>query len=668
MGTLTSPALSRPATPLDERYRIRRVSQQNSVSQQHSPVGIPRDGSIMSASRIIIPATPTVSEASMSPYMYSQGHLFGAPMTCLQTNLSPISENTVPGQASDTQDSSSPSNSSSPSTSVSTQEDLVYIEPEAIGRKQCEHDDCQDEIKSWNVENNKDVVITTVVDDTLQQAKNVIKAECQPDQHIEILPGSAAKDDGERLAFRSFTEPDNNSWTAVEPRLVEVDTFDYVSAYYGREASIGNGANVFEHIADESESEPSEYCYDDDQMTDVEDYEVSEDEDAADEKMDWTTHLAYNYMIGPDLADELAESTLNDTSVMSNSGGKDEKSALGSPVTAPASAHTNDGADITTCEPQPEQLGQDAIVLFDGSKVPMGCTCGTGSGETPTTASSSETFPFSRYPQIDYHDEGCPASFAGGYHCLPMILLQKAIDAELQFSHSLPSTEFVDGMLCPKSRGDGEGDDEGEEERNTSRPPSAASRATSRHSRSSLRTARMFIEGIEFADPVQLSLEMPRQPEAVFLYPSWHSSLPIPLARPRAPRVPGRRPRLTIRPPGSPKESRGYDDEEIPLWWRYLIFPLVSIFSSRVTRDTPYVFWLRQNPKVETPLAEATTSPERRLEAELRRQKLLWNVMGILLTGVLLGGVVAGVAIYYFGRGGDPGILTAKHTAAAATQ
>ncbi|KAK9370061.1 hypothetical protein V1509DRAFT_398202 [Lipomyces kononenkoae] len=660
MGTLTSPALSSPATTLDERYRIRRVSQQISAVQQRSPVGIPCDVSIMPAGKLIISATP-VPEGSMPPYVYPQGQMFDGYPTYLQSNLSPISENTVPGPTSESQDSSSPSYSSSPSTPVSTPEDVACIEPEAIEHKNGEDDDCEDEVKSWNVESKNDSVVVTF-EASIPHATEC-KAQWLREQHIEILPGSAAKDEEERLAFRNFTEPDNSSWKAVEPKLVDVDPFDYVSAYYGRQASIDNGANVFEHIVDESESEPSEYYYDEDQMTDVEDYEVSEDEYAVqqDEKMAWNTHLTCNSEIGPnENPDELAESTLKDISMAFNSGRKDEQSALRSPAVAPASAHANDdGTDIMSCESQSEQDGQDAIVLFDGSKVQMACTCGTGSGETPTTAGSSGSFPFSYYPQIDLHDEACPASFAGGYHCLPMILLQKAIDGDSQFSQSFPSTEFLDSMLSVKSR---ECDEE--EERRTSRPPSSASRTTSGHSRSSLRTARMFLEGIEFAEPVQLSLEMPPKPEPVFLYPSWQSSASIPLARPK---VPGQRPRLTIHPPESAKESSRYD-EEIPLWWRYLIFPLVSIFSSRVTRHAPCRFWLQESTKIETPLAEATTLPERRLEAELRRQKLLWNVMGILLTGVLLGGVIAGVVIYYFGRGGDPGILAAKHAAAGAAQ
>ncbi|KAK9448842.1 uncharacterized protein V1518DRAFT_418358 [Limtongia smithiae] len=58
-----------------------------------------------------------------------------------------------------------------------------------------------------------------------------------------------------------------------------------------------------------------------------------------------------------------------------------------------------------------------------------------------------------------------------------------------------------------------------------------------------------------------------------------------------------------------------------------------------------------------TPLTEEM-APERLLAAELRRQRVLWNVLGVLVAGVLLGGVVAGVAIYYFGRGGDPAATT----------
>ncbi|KAK9389861.1 hypothetical protein V1515DRAFT_592053 [Lipomyces mesembrius] len=656
MGTLSSPALSSPATPLDERYRIRRISQPTSVAHQQSPVGSPRDTSIMSASRLTIPATRT-SEGSMSPYIYSQGHVVGANMTYLQSNFSPVSENNIPGLTNDNQDSSSPSYSSSLSTSVSSPCDIAHIEPEELEHRYRGRDEYDDKVKSLIFDNRKDFVVA-IFDDPPRAAKEVAKAEVETEQPLELLSGSVAKDEGERFAFRSFTEPDNDNWMAIEPKPVEVDNFDYLSAYYGRQASIGNGANVFENIVDESESEPSDYYYDDDQMTDVDDYDVLEDDYARPmaEKMGRLAPPSYNPAIQTnEMVDESPDTPFREISVASDSTGKEEKSALGISVIAPVGAHTMHTTDLNFSEPQPEYYGKDSIVLFDGSKVPIRCTCGAVNGETPITAGTSGSFPFSWYPQMDSHADGCLVSVAGGYQCLPMIILQKLTDADPPFNQSLPSPEFLDSMLSFKSRDCNEGD------RNISRPSSSASRGKTEDPRASLRTARDHLEGIEFTDPVQLSMKMPPQPEPVFLSPSWKSSLSIPYARPK---IPGR-PRLVIYPPESPTESNRYSDET-PLWWRYIIFPVVSIFSSRVTRDAPCHFWLRTRTKVETPLAEATTSPERRLEAELRRQKLLWNVMGILLTGVLLGGVVAGVVIYYFGRGGDPGVLAGKHAAAGA--
>ncbi|KAK9429192.1 hypothetical protein V1505DRAFT_374741 [Lipomyces doorenjongii] len=656
MGTLSSPALSSPATPLDERYRIRRISQPTSIAHQQSPVGIPPDTSIMSASRLTIPATLT-SESSMSPYIYSHGHVVAPNMTYLQSNFSPVSENIIPGLTNDNQDSSSPSYSSSQSTSVSSPCDMVHIEPEELEHKYRGRDEYDDEVKSRILDNRKDFIVA-IFDDPPRAAKKVAKAEVETEQPLELLPGSLAKDESERFAFRSFTEPDNNNWTAIEPKPVEVDNFDYLSAYYGRQDSIGNEANVFDHTVDESESEPSEYYYDDDQMTEVDDYDVLEDDYARPmaEKVGRHAPSSYNPTLQThEMIDESPDTTFREISVASVPTGKEEKSALRISVIAPVDAHTMRTTDLNFSEPQPEYYGKDSIVLFDGSKVPIRCTCGAVNGETPTTAGTSGSFPFSWYPQTDSHADGCLASVAGGYHCLPMIILQKLTDSDPSFDQSLPSPEFLDSMLNVKSRDCDEGD------RNISRPSSSASRGKTEDSRAFLRTARDHLEGIEFTDPVQLSLKMPPQPEPVFLSPSWQSSLSIPYARPK---VPGR-PRLMIYPPESLTESNRYDDET-PLWWRYIIFPVVSIFSSRVTRDAPCQFWLRTRTKVETPLAEATTSPERRLEAELRRQKLLWNVMGILLTGVLLGGVVAGVVIYYFGRGGDPGVLAGKHTAAGA--
>ncbi|KAK9488539.1 hypothetical protein V1527DRAFT_456935 [Lipomyces starkeyi] len=655
MGTLSSPALSSPATPLDERYRIRRISQPTSAAHQQSPVGILRDTSIMSASRLIIPATLT-SEGSMSPYTYSQGHVVAANMTYLQSNLSPVSENVIPGLTNDNQDSSSPSYSSSQSTSVSSPCDIAHIEPEEREHKYRGRDEYDDEVKSQVLDNKKDFVVA-IFDDPPCVALKFAKAKVETEQPIEMLPGSVAKDEGERIAFRSFTEPDNDNWMAIEPKPVEADNFDYLSAYYTRQASIGNGANVFEHMVDESESEPSDYYYDDDQMTDVDDYDDLEDDYARPiaEKMARHAPSSYNPAIQThEKVNESPDTTFRDLSIASVSTGKEKKSALKISVIAPVGAHTIT-SDLNFSEPQPGYYGEDSIVLFDGSKVPIRCTCGAVNGETPTTAGTSGSFPFSCYPQTDSHADGCLVSVGGGYHCLPMIILQKLTDADPPFDQSPPSPEFVDSMLSFKGRDCNEGDG------NISRPSSSAGRGKTEDLRASLRTARNHLEGIEFKDPVQLSLQMPPEPEPVFLSPSWQSSPSIPYARPK---VPGR-PRLTIYPPESPTESDRYSDET-PLWWRYIIFPVVSIFSSRVTRDAPCHFWLRTRTKVETPLAEATTSPERRLEAELRRQKLLWNVMGILLTGVLLGGVVAGVVIYYFGRGGDPGVLAGKHAAAGA--
>ncbi|KAK9377889.1 uncharacterized protein V1513DRAFT_435500 [Lipomyces chichibuensis] len=654
MGTLSSPVLSSPATPLDERYRIRRISQSTSAAHQQSPVGIPRDSSIMSASRLIIPAT-LPPEGSVPPYLYSQGHVVGANMTYPQSNFSPVSENIIPGLTNDNQDSSSPSNSSSLSTSVSSPCDIAHIKVEELEHKFRGHDEHDDEVKPRIFENEKDFVVA-IFDDPPRAIKKVTKAEAELEQPTEIFPGSVAKDEGERFAFRSFTEPDNNIWMAIEPKPVEVDNFDYLSAYYGRQASIGNGANVFEHIVDESESEPSEYYYDDDQMTDVDDYDVLVDDYARPMAEKVGPHSLSSYYPAIQMqekVDESLDTTFREISVGSVSTGKEEKSASKISVEAPVGAHTICTTDLNFSEPQPEYYGEDSIVLFDGSKVPIRCTCGAVNGETPTTAGTSGSFPFSCYPQTDLHADGCLVSVGGGYHCLPMIILQKLTDSDPPFDQSPPSPEFVDSMLGFKSRDCDEG------ARNISRSASSASRGKSEEPRASRRTAGNHLEGIEFTDPVQLSLQLPPPPEPVFLSPSWQSSPSIPYARAK---VPGR-PRLTIYPPQSPTESNRYSDET-PLWWRYIIFPVVSIFSSRVTRDAPCQFWLRTGTKVETPLAEATTSPERRLEAELRRQKLLWNVMGILLTGVLLGGVVAGVVIYYFGRGGDPGVLAGKHAAA----
>ncbi|KAJ8104026.1 hypothetical protein POJ06DRAFT_235001 [Lipomyces tetrasporus] len=651
MDTLTSPALSSPATPMDERCRLRRISQPTSAVQQHPPVGIARDISIMSASRLIIPATPTSEDQDPTspPYMYSQGYVFSANMMYLQSNFSPVSENSIP----EDQDSASPSYSSSQSTSASSPGEVAHIEGEDLEPKNNRHGEYDAAPKRFGSKNDFVVVI---VDSPLPSPKKVEAREVDIVKTIGILPGSAAKDEGERLAFGSFTEPVNDNWTAIESKPTEMDdNFDYASAYYGRQATIGDGANVFEHISSESESEPSEHYFDDDQVTVDDDYDILEDDYAspiaeklADPRCDIEIQIREKF-------DEFADTTLKEISVPCIASEKEEKSVS---ATASVDSQAAQTTDPSRSEPQPEHCGKDTIVLFDGASAPVRCTCGSTNGDTPTTAGTSGSFPFAHYPETDSHDEECLVPFAGGYHCLPTILLQKVTDSDTSLNQSLTSPDFVDSIVSFKSR------DYDEEERNVSRPSSAATSRppASEDQQVSAPQAKDHLDGIAFTDPVQLSLQIPKPPEPVFLSLSWQPATAAPYARPK---LPGR-PRLLIEPPESIAESHRYGDET-PLWWRYIVFPLVSLFSSRITRDAPSRFWLRANSKVETPLAEATTSPERRLEAELRRQKLLWNVMGILLTGVLLGGVVAGVVIYYFGRGGDPGVLGAgKHAAAGA--
>ncbi|ODQ75669.1 hypothetical protein LIPSTDRAFT_68287, partial [Lipomyces starkeyi NRRL Y-11557] len=112
----------------------------------------------MSASRLIIPATLT-SEGSMSPYIYSQGHVVAADMTYLQSNFSPVSENIIPGLTNDNQDSSSPSYSSSQSTSVSSPCDIAHIELEEREHKYRGRDEYDDEVKSQILDNKKDFVV-----------------------------------------------------------------------------------------------------------------------------------------------------------------------------------------------------------------------------------------------------------------------------------------------------------------------------------------------------------------------------------------------------------------------------------------------------------------------------------------------------------------------------
>ncbi|KAK9319743.1 hypothetical protein V1517DRAFT_331541 [Lipomyces orientalis] len=656
MDTLTSPALSSPATPMDERCRLRRISQPTSAVQQHPPVGIARDTSIMSVSRLIIPTTPTSEDPTSPPYMYSQGYVFSTNMMYLQSNFSPVSENSNPGD----QDSASPTYSSSQSTSASSPGDVAHIEPGDPECKSNGHGEYDNVTAPKRFDRKKDFVVV-IVDSPPSSPKKVAAPEVDLVKTTSILPGWAAKDEGERLAFGSFTEPVNDNWTAIEPKPAEVDdNFDYASAYYGRQATIGDGANVFEHITEESESEHSDYYFDDDQVTVDDDYDILED--------DYASPIAEKRLADPgcdieiqirEKFDEFADTTLKEISVPCIASEKEEKSALNVSATASVDSQAAHTTDPTRSEPQPEHCGKDTIVLFDGASAPASCTCGSTNGDSPTTGGTSGSFPFSHYPETDSHADGCLIHFAGGYHCLPTILLQKGTDSDTSLNQSLTSPDFVDSIVSFKSR------DYDEEERNVSRPSSAATSRppAAEDQQVSVPPAKDHLDGIAFTDPVQLSLQIPKPPEPVFLSPSWQPATAIPYARPK---LPGR-PRLLIQPPDeSAAESNRYADET-PLWWRHIIFPLVSLFSSRVTRDAPSRFWLRANSKVETPLAEATTSPERRLEAELRRQKLLWNVMGILLTGVLLGGVVAGVVIYYFGRGGDPGVLAAgKHAAASA--
>ncbi|KAK9454163.1 hypothetical protein V1511DRAFT_512113 [Dipodascopsis uninucleata] len=96
-------------------------------------------------------------------------------------------------------------------------------------------------------------------------------------------------------------------------------------------------------------------------------------------------------------------------------------------------------------------------------------------------------------------------------------------------------------------------------------------------------------------------------------------------------------------------------EEEESHWSSYLLFPFLAVFG-RAPGQSRFLKSSKEG-AAQTLLSSVTTTPEEQLEAEMRRQKLLWNVFGILLTGILLGGVVAGVLIYYFGRGGDPGVL-----------
>ncbi|KAK9467374.1 hypothetical protein V1512DRAFT_261050 [Lipomyces arxii] len=157
-------------------------------------------------------------------------------------------------------------------------------------------------------------------------------------------------------------------------------------------------------------------------------------------------------------------------------------------------------------------------------------------------------------------------------------------------------------------------------------------------------------DNIALADVQLLSPNMLPLPNSAYLKPSWKSSAQAKI--PSGPRV---------NASSSECDTDSFDSDSSPLWWRYLIYPLAAVFTSRVSRDSPSKFWTRSgSPKPETPLVEAKALPEHKLEAEIRRQKLIWNVMGVLLTGILLGGVAAGVAIYYFGKGGDPGVLSTR--------
>ncbi|KAK9479680.1 hypothetical protein V1514DRAFT_14232 [Lipomyces japonicus] len=81
-------------------------------------------------------------------------------------------------------------------------------------------------------------------------------------------------------------------------------------------------------------------------------------------------------------------------------------------------------------------------------------------------------------------------------------------------------------------------------------------------------------------------------------------------------------------------------------FWRYFKYPFVIIFSDCLGRPLISCFNLSARERTNAgTMLDSTTSPERKLEANLRRKKILWKVMGILFVAILLGGVIAGVVI-----------------------
>ncbi|KAK7205957.1 hypothetical protein BZA70DRAFT_277521 [Myxozyma melibiosi] len=106
--------------------------------------------------------------------------------------------------------------------------------------------------------------------------------------------------------------------------------------------------------------------------------------------------------------------------------------------------------------------------------------------------------------------------------------------------------------------------------------------------------------------------------------------------------------------------------EEVPFWWRYLVYPFYSLLPRKTFFNTPERAWHRRlGHTVETQLTEET-SPERQLAISMRRQKVMWNVLGLVFTGVLLGGVIAGVAVYFYGPGAEGGLVLGKYASVSA--
>ncbi|KAK9380380.1 uncharacterized protein V2V93DRAFT_370511 [Kockiozyma suomiensis] len=443
------------------------------------------------------------------------------------------------------------------------------------------------------------------------------------------------------------------------------DNFDYASAYYGRVAS---GDKIFDSGVDaESECDSTDGDNLRVEINTPSDREMVDISSAENNSPSWIPSECDNGLPGavndekPVKSRPMALSV--DVSARAADQSKPKSPILLSSSSSSEAVHT--GVSVTSyASSKPKSY----VDLLSAGKS-MGCTCNLN--ESPSTASSGKSFPFSTFPQII--EAKCPvhlrmasmnseksASIAEA--STPLISIQPASDIDSASQKSLPTPQSV--VETHSAQTDDSIID-------TSTIPEALPITASflpacpqtfevEEDRIDLGDITDQIDEMLFAEfdgQLELSSLEVRAPDPAHLSTKWKPTAdPGPSSEPVSLRPRLHNPlRLLTEHKNSSQDSE-LSCENVPLWWRYLVYPIYVTFSSRSAYNTPARLWaIHKGVAVETQLTEET-SPERQLEISLRRQKIMWNILGLVLTSVLLGGVIAGVVVYFYGAGGATGI------------